>query len=85
MRYEVDLKTGQRTELPDAPLVAQPPVDLAAMDIETLNSTLTANGSVVRALGLVMFAEINKLRVKNADPAYTMQQFLDALKAQMRS
>lgn len=54
------------------------------VDQERLNAALTEPGSVVRALGLVMFAEINKLRVKNGDPAYTMQQFTTALQAQMR-
>lgn len=54
-------------------------------DQAALNAALTAQGSIVRALGLVMFAEINKLRVKNGDPAYTLAQFVAALQAQMRT
>lgn len=64
-----------------APYVAPDPV---AMDQAALNAALVEPGSVVRALGLVMFAEINKLRVKNGDPAYTLAQFKTALQAQMR-
>lgn len=64
-----------------APYVAPDPV---AMDTAALNAALIEPGSIVRALGLVMFAEINKLRVKNGDPAYTMNQFKAALQAQMR-
>jgi hypothetical protein len=69
-----------------APYVPPPPIviDLSALDMAALNAALTEPGSVVRALGLVMFAEVNKLRVKNGDPAYTMPQFVTALKAQMR-
>lgn len=58
--------------------------DAASADAGTLNAALAAPGSVVRALGLVMFAEINKLRVKNGDAPYTMAQFKSALLAQMR-
>ena len=54
-------------------------------DIANLNSVLTSDGSVVRALGLIMFDEINKLRVKNGDTAYTMNQFKAALAAKMRT
>lgn len=54
------------------------------IDQAALNVALVEPGSVVRALGLVMFAEINKLRVKTGDPAYTMLQFTAALKAKMR-
>lgn len=56
----------------------------AVYDQERLNAALVEDGSVVRALGLVMFAEINKLRVKGGDTAYTLTQFKNALKAQMR-
>lgn len=66
----------------DVDAVLSPSTD--SIDTASLNAALTASGSVVRALGLVMFAEINKLRIKNGDPAYTMAQFLAALKAQMR-
>lgn len=61
-----------------------PTVDTSSLDTAALNYALTQNGSVVRALGLVMFDEINKLRVKNGDPVYTMTQFTNALKANMR-
>ena len=62
-----------------------PTVDFNAMDTLELNRALAENGSVVRALAEVIFAEINKLRIKTGDPAYTKQQFVTALKAQMRS
>lgn len=58
--------------------------DYTAIDQATLNAALVAPGSVVRALGLVMFTAVNALRVKTGDPAYTMQQFLSALEAEMR-
>lgn len=57
--------------------------DKTAFDADALNAALAAPGSVVRALGLVMFDAVNALRVKTGDPAYTMQQFLDALKAKI--
>ncbi len=67
------------------PIVVPPtPVDLPARDADALNEALTAPGSVVRALGLLMLEEINKLRVRNGDAAYTMAQFINALKAKMR-
>jgi hypothetical protein len=66
-----------------APYVA-PVIDQSAADLATLNAVLAEPGSVVRALGLVMFAEINKLRVAGGAAAYTMPQFVAALKAQMR-
>ena len=53
-------------------------------DLARLNAVLSEQGSVVRALAEVIFAEINKLRVKGGDPAYTKQQFIAALKAKMR-
>lgn len=59
--------------------------DAAATDQDTLNASLIEDGSIVRALGLVMLAEVNKLRVKTGDPAYTLNQFKAALRAQMRS
>lgn len=71
------------TYTPPAP-PATPVVDLNAVDLANLNKALVEPGSVVRALGLVMFAEINKLRVKNGDAAYTMNQFITALQNQMR-
>lgn len=63
------------------PYKAPPPIPT---DQDILNEALIAKGSVVRALGLVMFAEINKLRVKGGDAPYTLAQFRAALVAQMR-
>lgn len=57
---------------------------LPGIDQAKLNAALVEPGSVVRALGLVTFDAVNALRIKTGDPAYTMQQFLDALKAKMR-
>jgi len=60
------------------------PPDLSKIDTDTLNAALAQEGSVVRALAEIMFAEINKLRVKGGDPAYTKAQFVAALKGKMR-
>lgn len=59
-------------------------VDQDAIDIQDLNAQLSRPGSIVRALGLVTFQEINKLRVKAGLTAYTMDQFINALKANLR-
>jgi hypothetical protein len=67
-----------------APYVAPPPPDLSAIDSAMLNTALVEPGSVVRALGLVMFQEINKLRVTAGLAQYPMDQFIAALKANMR-
>ena len=66
-----------------APYV-EPVIDWDAVDFAEVSAALTRPGSVVRALGLLLLQEINKLRVKNGDAAYTMQQFKDALRAQIR-
>lgn len=58
--------------------------DYSTIDSNALNAVLVEPGSVVRALGLVMFAEINKLRVLAGQPQYTMPQFIAALKANIR-
>lgn len=58
--------------------------EIATIDQATLNAVLLDPGSIVRALGLVMFDEINKLRVLNGDPAYTLAQFQTALRGKMR-
>lgn len=58
--------------------------DFPTIDLATLNTALAQSGSVVRALGLAMFAEINKLRVAGGQTAYTLAQFKAALQAQMR-
>lgn len=54
------------------------------IDLGRLNSALAEKGSVVRALAELMLVEINKLRVKNGDAAYTKEQFVTALRAKMR-
>lgn len=68
-----------------SPFVPPPPPDLPAIDTAELNAALLADGSVMRALGMVMFVEINKLRVKTGDTPYTLNQFKNALIAQMRN
>jgi hypothetical protein len=78
----IDSDAGHAPVQADIDAILNPPLD--TIDTVTLNAALTQPGSVVRALALVMFAEINKLRVKNGDAAYTMPQFTAALKAQMR-
>jgi len=55
------------------------------IDQEMLNRALAEPGSIVRALAEVMFQEINKLRVRGGQTAYTKQQFIDALKTAMRA
>jgi hypothetical protein len=62
----------------------EPIIDLNVLDLATINDALIQDGSIVRALGLVMFQEINKLRVIAGVPEYTLQQFKNALKAQIR-
>jgi hypothetical protein len=78
--YEIVPLTSEEEAAADAYVGPDP----AAFDQDNLNAALVESGSVVRALGLVMFAEINKLRVANGDAAYTLNQFKNALKAQMR-
>lgn len=60
-----------------------PVVDKDARNLAALNALFIEPGSIGRALGMVMFKEINKLRVLNGDPAYTMTQFKAALQAEM--
>ncbi len=69
---------------PDVLAFLNPIIDTNLLDQETLNQALIAPGSYTRALGLVMFDEVNKLRVKGGDAAYTLNQFKAALKAKMR-
>jgi len=66
------------------PYVPPPLPNLNAIDLAEINDALAQPGSIVRALGLVTFQEINKLRVKAALPQYTMDQFIAALKANIR-
>ena len=54
------------------------------IDTDTLNATLIGEGSVVRALGLIMFEEINKLRQNAGLAQYTLTQFKNALVTKMR-
>lgn len=54
------------------------------IDQDALNKALAEPGSIVRAMADVMMAEINKLRVKGGDAAYTKAQFVAALKGKMR-
>jgi hypothetical protein len=60
--------------------------DPALIDQATLNAALAAEGSVVRALALVLLQEINTIRTKLPTPlpAYTQNQLVAALKAKMR-
>lgn len=70
-----------------APYVAPTPptaADISAMDLANLNEALSLPGSIVRALGLVTFQEINKLRAQAGLTQYTMTQFINALKANIR-
>ena len=53
-------------------------------DLGDLNAALTQEGSVVRALTLVMFEEINKLRKLSGQLEYNLTQFKTALKNKMR-
>lgn len=68
-----------------ANFVYDPVADGQSDDMDQLNAALAEQGSIVRALAMVMFAEVNKLRVKDGDPAYTLAQFKTALQAQMRT
>lgn len=73
-------QAGIAEEFVDNAVITPPP---PRVSLDTLNQTLTLKGSVVRALAMVMFAEINKLRVKNGDPPYTLTQFKNALTNEM--
>lgn len=58
--------------------------ELTIVDQAALNAALSAQGSVVRALALVLLQEINTLRVKTGLAAYTQAQLLTALLAKIR-
>lgn len=60
------------------------PIDIGAMDQARLNAALAAEGSVVRALALVLLQEINTLRQKASLPQYTQAQLVATLKSRMR-
>jgi hypothetical protein len=61
-----------------------PPPPVEQIDQATLNAALSAPGSVVRALALVMLQEINTLRTRAGLAAYTQAQLVTALQAKMR-
>lgn len=66
-------------------VVIEPAPDLNQIDTEQLNHVLSQEGSVVRAIGVLVFKEINKLRVNAGLTPYTMDQFKTALKNEMRN
>lgn len=53
-------------------------------DQERLNAALAEEGSVVRALALVLLQELNTLRAKANLSTYSQAQLVAALKAKMR-
>lgn len=59
-----------------------PVIDLDALDLATINVALAQPGSIVRALGLVVFM-IAKGTIP-INPSYTQAQFVNLLKAQIR-
>ncbi len=71
---------GFAEEFAANPVLPPPPEPL---NMDLLNAILISRGSILRALALVMFAEVNKLRVINGDPVYTLAQFRTALESQM--
>lgn len=90
-RIVLDLSTGQQSVIPltlqeEATADAYLPHDTAVIDQEMLNAALAADGSVVRALALVLLQEINTIRTRLPTPlpAYTQAQLVAALKAKMR-
>jgi hypothetical protein len=71
---------------PSFPIAAaDPPADPAIYDQANLNAALAEEGSVFRAMALLTLQEINALRVRAGLTAYTMTQFVTALKAKMRT
>jgi hypothetical protein len=87
----IDLVTGDETPVPftpeeEAAADAYVPPDPAVVDQGTLNAALSAEGSVFRALALVLLQEINTIRTKLPTPlpTYTQAQLVAALKAKMR-
>lgn len=59
-----------------------PPPTVDQLDTSALNAALVAPGSVVRALGLIVFdIATGKIPV---NPNYTMTQYVNLLKAKMR-
>lgn len=58
--------------------------ELADEDQARLNASLIEDGSVVRALGILTFKEINKLRQNAGLNEYTWDQFKTAMRDEMR-
>lgn len=80
--------TGETTQVQftaEEEAAADLPPNYAAIDQDALNAALAEPGSVVRALALLTFQEINTLRTRAGLTAYTMTQFTTALKAKMRA
>lgn len=65
--------------LEDAPVI-----DWDSVDQDELNRVLAEDGSVVRALAVLTFKQINNLRSNAGLSTFTMEQFISALKAEMR-
>lgn len=80
----VDATGGEQPSQAEIEALISPNVSLA--DQVALNAALSAEGSVVRALALVLLQEINTIRGKLSPtlPAYTQAQLVAALKAKMR-
>lgn len=60
------------------------PLSIVEKDLDDLNTALSTEGSIVRALALVMFEEVNKLRKLSGQSEYNLTQFKTALKNKMR-
>lgn len=88
---EVPLKPGAGYHWRDGAWVFEPEViDYPALDQSALNEALTAQGSVVRSLGLLLLDTINRQNLVTLDavnelrtvaglPAYSVQDFRNAL------
>ena len=59
--------------------------DWETLDMDTINQTLSQPGSIIRALGILTFKEINKLRQFAGLSQYTLEQFKTALRNEMRN
>lgn len=65
-------------------VATEPVVDEDQVDLDTLNAMLSEDGSIVRALAVIIFKEVNKLRLLTLQAPYTMTQFKAALQNEMR-
>jgi len=61
-----------------------PVADIDAEDTTTLNQELTAQGSIVRAMGEALFELINEVRPLDGKAPITKAQFIAYLKGKMR-